>query len=122
MRVIEKADIAPIEPLLCSIQAGTAIIGRSERFIIDAIARGTLKAVKSDRRTLLLVQSLRDYVASLPPAKGTKNPSPLLRESPAPWAGNNGLQVFSLHCKRKARPPNKKRPESAGDRASPGAR
>jgi hypothetical protein len=75
MRVIEKADIAPIEPLLCSIQAGTAIIGRSERFIIDAIARGTLKAVKSDRRTLLVVQSLRDYVASLPPAKGTKNPS-----------------------------------------------
>jgi hypothetical protein len=75
MRVIEKADIAPIEPLLCSIQAGTAIIGRSERFIIDAIARGKLKAVKSDRRTLLVVQSLRDYVASLPPAKGTKNPS-----------------------------------------------
>jgi hypothetical protein len=75
MRVIEKADIAPIEPLLCSIQAGTAVIGRSERFIIDAIARGTLKAVKSDRRTLLVVQSLRDYVATLPPAKGTKNPS-----------------------------------------------
>ena len=75
MRVIEKADIAPIEPLLCSIQAGTAIIGRSERFIIDAIAQGKLKAVKSDRRTLLVVQSLKDYVASLPPAKGTKNPS-----------------------------------------------
>lgn len=75
MRVIEKAEIAPLEPLLCSIQAGTAIIGRSERFIIDAIARGMLKAVKSDRRTLLVVQSLRDYVATLPPAKGTKNPS-----------------------------------------------
>jgi hypothetical protein len=74
MRVIEKADIASIEPLLCSIQAGTAIIGRSERFIIDAIARGKLKAVKSDRRTLLVVQSLKDYVASLPAAKGTKNP------------------------------------------------
>jgi hypothetical protein len=74
MRVIEKANIVPIEPLLCSIQAGTAIIGRSERFIIDAIARGKLKAVKSDRRTLLVVQSLKDYVAKLPPAKGTKNP------------------------------------------------
>ena len=74
MRVIEKADIAQIEPLLCSIQAGTAIIGRSERFIIDAIARGYIKAVKSDRRTLLVVQSLKDYVAKLPPAKGTKNP------------------------------------------------
>jgi hypothetical protein len=29
MREIEKADIAPIEPLLCSVEAGTAIIGRS---------------------------------------------------------------------------------------------
>jgi len=73
MRVIEKADIAPLEPLLCSIQAGTAIIGRSERFIVDAIAQGKIKAVKSDRRTLLVVQSLKDYVAGLPPAKGTKN-------------------------------------------------
>jgi hypothetical protein len=74
MKVIEKADVAPIEPLLCSIEAGTAIIGRSKRFIIDAIARGQLQAVKSDRRTLLVVQSLKDYVAGLPPAKGTKNP------------------------------------------------
>jgi hypothetical protein len=74
MRVIEKVDIVPLEPLLCSIQAGTAIIGRSERFIIDAIARGYIQAVKSDRRTLLVVQSLKDYVAKLPPAKGTKNP------------------------------------------------
>jgi hypothetical protein len=75
MRVIEKADIAPLEPLLCSIQAGTAITGRSERFIIDGIARGLFKAVKSDRRTLLVVQSLKDYVDRLPAAKGTPNPS-----------------------------------------------
>jgi hypothetical protein len=74
MRVIEKADIAPLEPLLCSIKAGQSIIGRSERFIIDAIATGKLKAVKSDRRTLLVVQSLKDYVDSLPPATGTRNP------------------------------------------------
>jgi len=82
MRVVEKADIAPLEPLLCSIQAGTAIIGRSERFIIDAIARGKLKAVKSDRRTLLVVQSLKDYVTKLmaeTPAKGTRNTPPRRR-------------------------------------------
>jgi hypothetical protein len=71
MRVIEKADIAPLEPLLCSIEAGIAMISRSERFIYDAIARGKIKAVKSDRRTLLVVQSLKDYAASLPAAKGT---------------------------------------------------
>jgi len=68
MRVIEKADVASIEPLLCSVQAATAIIGRGERFVIDAIATGKLKAVKSDRRTLLVVESLRTYVASLPRA------------------------------------------------------
>ncbi len=69
MRVIEKADVATLEPLLCSIEAATAITGRGERFIIDAIAKGILKAVKSDRRTLVVVQSIKDYVASLPPAK-----------------------------------------------------
>jgi hypothetical protein len=73
MHVIEKADIAAIEPLLCSIQAGVKIIGRCERSIIDSIAKGEIRAVKSDRRTLLVVQSLREYVASLPPAKGTMN-------------------------------------------------
>jgi hypothetical protein len=72
-------EIAPVEPLLCTIQAGTTIIGRSKRAIADMIARGQIQAVKSDRRTLLVVQSLKDYVASLPAAKGTKNPrrSPL---------------------------------------------
>jgi hypothetical protein len=77
MRVIEKADIAPLEPIFCSIQAGTTILGRGERFIIDAIAQGKLKAVKSDRRTLLVVQSLKDYAAELIKhirRKGTINP------------------------------------------------
>jgi hypothetical protein len=68
MRVIEKADIAAIEPLLCSVAAATTIIGRGERFVIDAIARGVLQGVKSDRRTLVVIKSLHDYVAGLPPA------------------------------------------------------
>ncbi len=69
MKVIEKADIAKIEPLLCSVEAATAIIGRGERFVIDAIARGVIRGVKSDRRTLVVLDSLRAYAASLPPAK-----------------------------------------------------
>ena len=73
MRVVEKADVATIEPLLCSVAAATAIIGRSERFIYDAIATRKLHAVKSDNRTLVVVQSLKDYVAALPRAKGTLN-------------------------------------------------
>jgi hypothetical protein len=77
MRVIERADITPLQPLLCSIKAGQAILARSERFIFDAIAAGKIKAVKSDRRTLLVVQSLHDYVEELQinsPAKGCPNP------------------------------------------------
>ena len=46
MRVVEKADIAPLEPLLCSIKAAEVMIGRSRRFIVDAIARGKIRAVK----------------------------------------------------------------------------
>jgi hypothetical protein len=74
MRVIEKADVAKLEPMLCSIKAAVAIIGRSERFVIDALSRGLIKGVKSDRRTMILVERLRDYVAGLEPAPGTPNP------------------------------------------------
>jgi hypothetical protein len=69
VRVVEKADVATIEPLLCSIEAATTIIGRGERFIIDAIARGVIQGVKSDRRTLVVLKSLRAYAESLPPAE-----------------------------------------------------
>ena len=71
MRVIEKAEIEPLVPLLCSIKAGCALLGVSDRFIIDAIATGKIKAVKNERRTLLVVQSVKDYAKKLPAAKGT---------------------------------------------------
>jgi hypothetical protein len=67
MRVIEKAEVATIEPLLCSVAAATAIIGRGQSFVIDAIATDKIQAVKSDRRTLVVIKSLHDYVAALPP-------------------------------------------------------
>jgi len=56
MRVIEKTEITALEPLLCSIQAAMKVLGRSERSVIDMIARGQIEAVKSDRRTLVVVQ------------------------------------------------------------------
>src|SRR5262249_22226356 len=77
MRVIEKADIAPLEPLLCSVAAAVKLTGRSERWIYHAIATNQLEGVKSDNRTLLLVQSVKDYVAKLrqqSPAKGCALP------------------------------------------------
>jgi hypothetical protein len=54
-------------------EEATVIIGRSKRFIIDGIARGLFDAKKSDKRVLLVVQSLKDYIAALPAAKGTLN-------------------------------------------------
>jgi hypothetical protein len=77
MRTVEKLDVTPVEPLLCSIKAGETILGRSERSIVDLIARGEIAAVKSDRRTMLVYESLKKYVAKLvaeQPAKGTPLP------------------------------------------------
>jgi hypothetical protein len=73
VKLIDKTEIVRIEPLLCSVAEATVITGRSKRFIADGIARGLFAAKKSDGRTLLVVQSLKDYVAGLPAAKGTRN-------------------------------------------------
>jgi hypothetical protein len=73
VRLLAKAEIARIEPVLCTIEEATVIIGRSKRFVIDGIARGLFDAKKSDKRVLLVVQSLKDYIAALPAAKGTLN-------------------------------------------------
>jgi hypothetical protein len=61
----------PIMPgaLLCTIPQGAAFIGRGTRFIYEAIATEQIRAVKSDKRTLVVVESLREYVAGLPAAK-----------------------------------------------------
>jgi hypothetical protein len=69
--VLEREHVAPVTPIFCSVEAATKIIAGSERAVIDLIARGIIKAVKSDRRTLVVVQSLYDYANSLPPAKLT---------------------------------------------------
>jgi hypothetical protein len=72
-KLVEKTEIVRIEPILCSVEEAAIMTGRSKRFIADGIARGLFTAKKSDGRTLLVVQSLKDYVAALPAAKGTKN-------------------------------------------------
>ena len=69
MTEVQKENVATLEPLLCSIEAACAYISRGQSFMYDAIARGVIQAVKSDRRTLVVVASLKTYVASLPPAK-----------------------------------------------------
>jgi hypothetical protein len=59
-----------MEPMaiLCRIPDAAAMIGRGRRFIYEAIATGQIEAVKSDKRTLVVVESLRRYAGELPRA------------------------------------------------------
>jgi hypothetical protein len=64
----------PIRPpdrnaILCTIPQAAAMIGRGQTFIYGAIGDGTISAVKSNKRTLVVVESLYRYAAALPPAK-----------------------------------------------------
>ena len=43
--------------------------GLGRTAIYELLKSGRLKAVKAGRSTLILADSLRDYIASLPPAK-----------------------------------------------------
>ena len=63
------ASEAPLPPILCSIPQAAAMIARGQTFIYGAIGDGKIEAVKSDKRTLVVVELLRRYAASLPPAK-----------------------------------------------------
>jgi hypothetical protein len=69
-------------PITVPIPIAADMIGRGVTFIYGAIADGRIEAVKSDKRTLVLVESLRAYVASLPRAKikATYQPPPRLRK------------------------------------------
>jgi hypothetical protein len=62
-------SVVPIEPILCTIPQAATIIGRGQSFIYEAIARKQIRAVKSDKRTLVFVDSLRAYAEALPAAK-----------------------------------------------------
>ena len=59
----------PLPPILCTIPQAAATIGRGQRFIYEAIATGQIEAVKSNKRTLIVVASLHRYAARLPAAK-----------------------------------------------------
>jgi hypothetical protein len=61
----------PIMPgaLLCTIPQAAATIGGSDRGIYRLIAVGQLQAVKSGKRTLVVIGSLHEYAAKLPAVK-----------------------------------------------------
>jgi hypothetical protein len=63
-----KEEVA-LPPILITIPHAATMISRGVRFIYDAIATRKIRAVKSDKRTLVVVASLHEYVASLPAPK-----------------------------------------------------
>ncbi len=67
--IFRAGQVVPLSPILVTIPDAAAMIGRGATFIYAAISNGVIQAVKSDKRTLVVVKSLQDYVASLPPPK-----------------------------------------------------
>jgi hypothetical protein len=63
------ANVQSGQPLLVRIPDAATMIGRGQSFIYEAIAANKIKAVKSDKRTLVVVSSLHEYVATLKAAK-----------------------------------------------------
>ena len=55
--------------ILVSVPRAADMIDRGITFIYEAIADGKIQAVKSDKRTLVKVESLYHFADSLPPAK-----------------------------------------------------
>jgi excisionase family DNA binding protein len=62
-------NLAGCDPILVPVSQASAIIARSPRTVYEMMATGELKAVKAGRSTLVLYESIKEYVAGLPPAK-----------------------------------------------------
>jgi len=58
-----------VNPILVSIPQAGQMLGRGVSTVYDLIGAGLIRAVKSDGRTLVVVESLREYANSLPAAK-----------------------------------------------------
>jgi hypothetical protein len=54
-----------LQPILCSIPQASAILGRGVGAIYGLIGDGKIRAVKSNNRTLIFVDSLRAYADTL---------------------------------------------------------
>ena len=64
-----ETAVIEVMPLLVPVKQACAMIGRGQSALYELIGGGKIRAVKSDGRTLIVVESLREYAASLPPAK-----------------------------------------------------
>jgi hypothetical protein len=63
-----------IELLLISVNQTAQIIGRSVAHVYDLLGSNQLEARKSNSRTLVTMDSIREYVAKLPKAQIAPRP------------------------------------------------
>jgi hypothetical protein len=63
-----------IEPLLVSIPQTCQLVGRCTATIYELLGSGQLEGKKSDGRTLVTMDSIKQYVASLPKAEIAARP------------------------------------------------
>ncbi len=61
-------NISRIDPITIPIAEAVTFSGMSRSAVYRELATGNLRAVKSGSRTLVLVESIRTYLANLPPA------------------------------------------------------
>ena len=62
-------NLAGMQPILVPAPQASAILGKCPRAIYELMASSQLKAVKSGRNTLVVYESLKEYVAKLPSPK-----------------------------------------------------
>jgi hypothetical protein len=64
-----ETTVVEMTPLLVPVKQACTIIGRGQSALYELIGAGKIRAVKSDGRTLVDVDSLRAYAKGLPDAK-----------------------------------------------------
>jgi hypothetical protein len=78
--VATQQSVVVISPLLVPIKQACKIIGRGQSALYELLGAGKIRAVKSDGRTLIVVESLRKYVAELEATKPAKIAPPRRRK------------------------------------------
>jgi hypothetical protein len=75
-----ETAVIEVTPLLVPIKQACTIIGRGQSALYELIGAGKIRAVKSDGRTLVVVESLHEYVAVLEATKPAKVAPPRKRK------------------------------------------
>jgi len=74
---VEYPAFQPIKPFAVSIRVAQKLLGDKARSVVyDEIGRGRLEAIKDGGKTLIVLESIERYMASLPEAKIKRSPSP----------------------------------------------